>query len=217
MYEILWNCFVLCDHSEHLQSKLTGQSGQHWVRKTLYHLSLSLYPQSQPCLQWLTKRTGQVSGSGLQRGKSSVDLDAFDSQILPDDGDDVLAMTQSPSPSPSPSPSRTPTVSTNFLKEVIAQSIMHLPQENRDVLKAFGAAAYGMGNDRSKLSVATLCSGTDGVIDTLKDRVPPKHIVLRLPVRYKLQSQFYRYSQYSHQSSLWLLILYCYYWCTDAG
>ena len=128
----------------------------------------------------LTKRIGQVSHSGLQRGKSTDALDVFDSQIS--QGDEVLALTSPSSPSPGPSP--LPTVSTNFLKGIIAQSIQHLPRENQDRLKVFGAAAYGMGDDetsvsnsadRSKLSVTTLCSGTDGVIDTLKDRVPAKH------------------------------------------
>ena len=53
------------------------------------------------------------------------------------------------------------------MQDVIRKSVSHLPAEYQERFKLFGKMAE---NAKQPLTLTTLCSGTDGAIDVMKDR-----------------------------------------------
>lgn len=66
---------------------------------------------------------------------------------------------------PSPTPSAAPRVFNVVMKEIIQQSLKYLPAEYLGRFRAAGEKILS----GKPLTVTTLCSGTDGAIDALKD------------------------------------------------
>ena len=96
----------------------------------------------------------------VRRGKSSDCLDEFDSEL-------ILEAIDSPSDVSSPDRSAGIVNPNQILPMLIKETIRALPESAKETLKSFGEDAA---NSRFPLSVTTLCSGTDGIIPTLKEK-----------------------------------------------
>lgn len=110
----------------------------------------------------------QDPGVGIRRGKSTCELDILDFD------DKTLSQGASTTTPSSTSPvcveeranmmSSWPFVKP-MMKELICQSIASLSPEDRGRFQNFGRESEGT---KVPLSLSTLCSGTDGAVDTLK-------------------------------------------------
>lgn len=93
----------------------------------------------------------------VRRGKSSDCLDEFDSGL-------IVAATDSHSESSTPDRPAGITNPNQILPMLIKESIEALPKSGKETLKCFAEDAA---NSRCPLSV---CSGTDGIIPTMKEK-----------------------------------------------